>query len=83
MNAQDLLEFVVDRVPGRAREIQRECGRSESFRTLCEDFYTCAEALARWETSDEPLASERAVEYQQSLGELEQEIEEWLQRSDP
>ncbi|MEE4218187.1 MAG: hypothetical protein V2I48_11295 [Xanthomonadales bacterium] len=78
MPTEDFLDFVVNRAPDRAREIHREYARSDSFRTLCGDFRTCAEALARWKSSDAPGAPERVVEYTQSLRELELEIEEWL-----
>lgn len=74
MTTEDLPDFVVNRLPDRAREIYREYARNDSFRTLCEDFRTCAEALARWKSSDTPTAPERIVEYTQSLRELESEI---------
>ena len=82
MTKQDHLDFVVSRVPERALEIRRKYERSDSFRTLCEDFFTCAEALATWKNSDAPSAPERVAEYTQSFGELEMEIEEWLQCSE-
>lgn len=75
---EDHLDFVLSRVPDRTREIRGEYERSESFRSLCEDFCTCAEALDRWKSSDAPTAPERVEEYTQSLRELELEIEEWL-----
>ena len=82
MTSEDDLDFVVNRVPEQARAIYREYERSGSFRALCEDFRTCAEALERWEESDAPGASTRVVEYRQCLGELKTEIEEWLQREE-
>ena len=78
MIKEDHLDFVVSRVPERALETRREYGRSDSFRTLCEDFCPCAEALATWKNSDAPSAPERVVEYTQSFEGLEMEIEEWL-----
>jgi hypothetical protein len=79
MITEDHLDFVVNRVPEQIREIRQEYKRSESFRALCEDFRTCAEALERWKKSDAPAAPKRVVEYVQSLKELELEIGDWLQ----
>ena len=77
----DPLACVVTRLPARAEAITAEFGRSESFRSLCEDFQVCVEAVARWQRKEGPAAVERRREYAESLAELEQEIGSWLDRS--
>jgi hypothetical protein len=72
--------YFTSRFPDRLEAIRVECERSESFRTLCEDLRLCTEALSRWRESDTPAAAERLAEYTEWEMELEQEIEQWLDR---
>ena len=66
--------------PGWARRIEAEYRRSETFRALCDDWWVCAEARDRWHSSQAPKAVDRRREYREWYAELEEEIEEWLQR---
>lgn len=66
------------RFPALRRRIESEYRVSEPFRTLCDDWRICAEAKARWCSSEAPVAARRRTEYNEWLAELEQEIEEWL-----
>ena len=59
--------------------IESEYSINEPFRALCDDWRICAEARARWHSSQAPVAALRRQEYDEWLAELEQEIEEWLQ----
>lgn len=76
------LEYAEHRFPERLPLIRTEYERSRSFRALCEDLHVCAQALSRWEQSPSATAPERRLEYAQCLQELEQEIEEWLERAE-
>ena len=77
----DPLACVLTHLPASASAITAEFERSESFRSLCEDFQVCVEAVSRWQHKEGPAAAERWREYAESLAELEQEIRSWLDRS--
>lgn len=72
------LVCVVRRWPDLKGAIEVEFRRSAAFRGLCDDYRLCADAAARWQSSHEPKAVARRQEYAQWLGELENEIVEWL-----
>jgi predicted enzyme involved in methoxymalonyl-ACP biosynthesis len=71
---------ILSRFPDDIDVIRRECAGSEPFRTLCADHAVCARALRRWQNSDQEESRALADEYEQWLGELELEIQEWLDR---
>ena len=77
---ENSLRHVLGRFPDREDSIAAAFRDSESFRTLCEDYLVCADALRRWRTSSAPPAESRRGEYQAWLSELEEEILEWLER---
>lgn len=77
---QHLTDTVASRFPGRRLLIRAAWTASDSFRELCEDLSLCDDAIARWRESDAPLASERLAECAEWQAELEQEIEQWLNR---
>ncbi|MEE4175175.1 MAG: hypothetical protein V2I57_13065 [Xanthomonadales bacterium] len=72
------LNLALRRFPARAQLIENEYGARNDFRSLCDDLQLCVDALARWQSSDSPVAAARVAECAQSLAELEQEIETWL-----
>jgi len=72
------LNLVIRRFPAQAKLIENEYGARNDFQALCNDLRLCVDALARWQRSEAPVASARVAEYAQSLEELEQEIEAWL-----
>lgn len=77
---QHLTDTVASRFPGRRLLIRAAWTASDSFRELCEDLSLCDETIARWRGSNAPLASERLAECAEWKAELEQEIEQWLDR---
>jgi len=78
---QHSLFSAFERFPRRAGEIKTLVKNNESFKTLCEDYYRCAQALQHWKQSAEKSAPERRQEYQKLLRELEEEILQNLNES--
>ena len=52
------------------------------FRSLCEDYCDCEQALKGWQASDAATATQRQQEYSKLLAELGQDIREWLENLD-
>ena len=65
----DAMEALVRGLPGEAARIRRLFWRDESFRTVCEDYRDCLDAMARFQSSDPPDPA-RAEEYRQLAAEL-------------
>jgi hypothetical protein len=80
ISQQDPMDTVANRFPGRRSLIRSAYGASASFRELCEDLCLCDDTIARWRDSDAPVAGERLAECTEWQTELEQEIEQWLDR---
>lgn len=77
-----LLRQVVERLPRHGRALSGLFEHSEAFRTLCEEYLLCAAAVERWRDSEAPVAVARRREYDETLVELEREIEEWLESAE-
>lgn len=71
---QQSLLTICDRFPDRVEKIKALFNNDESFKTLCEDYRRCAEALQHWNQSLDENASMRVGEYEALLRELEEEI---------
>ena len=71
---QDTPELIASAFPGREALIDRAYRESGSFRDLCRDYRSCAQALERWRrmNGDKPLS--RAREYVELLSQLGGEI---------
>jgi len=78
---EEVLEFVFEHFGGWSQQIEPQFQRSETFRALCNDYLLCAYAMERWQSSDLPIAAQRAEEYAESMTELETEIRDWLESS--
>ena len=65
---------ILERFPERMEEIKALFKNNESFKTLCEDYRQCAEALQHWNQSLDKDAPARVREYEALLCELEEEI---------
>jgi hypothetical protein len=65
---------IFERFPERIKEIKTFFKNNESFKTLCEDYCRCAEALQHWSQSLDKNAPDRLQEYEALLRELEEEI---------
>ena len=72
------LFLVVQRFPNRKESVRKLFRESESFRSLCDDFSSCSEALERWNRSSSPEVPQLREEYKDLLQELEKEIVECL-----
>ena len=59
--------------------IGRAFRRSESFRSVCEDYRECATALEHWKKLETVEAHLRRREYAELLVELGREIQIWLE----
>ena len=66
------------RFAGSEAAVDRAFETREAFRGLCRDYVACANALARWQTSESEGAPIRAAEYSELLDELTREIETQL-----
>jgi hypothetical protein len=71
---------VIKRFPEHELAIERLVRRSESFRSMCDDYAVGIEALRRWERATDPKSAARIAELRESLAELEQEMLEELKQ---
>jgi hypothetical protein len=71
---QPSLFILFERFPERKETIKALFKNNESFRTLCEDYRLCAEALQHWNQSLDEDAPARMREYEALLQQLEEEI---------
>ena len=71
---QSNLFSLFERFPDRKETVKALFKDSESFKTLCEDYLKCGEALKHWNLSFKEEAPLRRREYEALLRELEQEI---------
>ena len=76
---KDTPSLIAGEFPGRDELIGCAYRENRSFRDLCQDYSECAAALEGWRRSDDDASSLRAREYAELLGELESEIELFLE----
>lgn len=75
----DALSLINRCFAGSEMLIARAFRENAVFRSLCEDYRECAEALERWKNSESENAAERQKEYAEMLVELEHDIKDWLE----
>ena len=75
------LSLILTNFEGSNDIIERTFRQNADFRSLCEDYYTCHQALKRWQVSGAAAAAQRQQEYTEWLTELEQDVRDWLKRS--
>jgi len=73
------LQPVLNRFPEERETLQRLFRESSSFQSLCEDYRDCLAALRHWEQSASGEAPALAKAYAELLGELEEEIRQFLE----
>ena len=78
---QPSLFSIVERFPERMKPIKALFKTSESFKTLCDDYRQCADALRHWKQSLNENAPARVREYEALLRELEAEILQMVNKS--
>jgi hypothetical protein len=74
----DILTLITARYAGQDLLIERACRHDTSFRSLCEDYRDCGDALERLRKEDSTVAATRREEYTELLEELGCEIRDWL-----
>ncbi len=72
------LFIVMKQFPDNKVAIKRLFAESENFRSVCEDYQICSEALRHWNQSVSEEATARREEYAAILRDLEGEIQENL-----
>ena len=72
------LFIVMKQFPGHKEVVKRLFAESENFRSVCEDYRICSEALRYWNQSASEEATARRQEYAGILQDLEGEILENL-----
>ena len=70
---------VMKRFPEERAALQRLFRESSSFQSLCDDYRDCLAALQHWEQSTSVDAPALARAYAELLGELEQEVRQFLE----
>ena len=65
---------VLKRFPEHKDTVIQLFRKSDSFRTMCEDYLKCVKALYHWNQSEEDIATTRRNEYSDIIQELEEEI---------
>jgi hypothetical protein len=73
------LPIVLLRFPDHKDKIKRLFMKNETFRSLCEDYRQCSEALHYWSRSSSEEAPARRDEYGNLLQDLSEEIWQNLQ----
>ena len=71
---------VIKRFPEHELAIERLLRKSESFRSMCDDYAVGVEALRRWERATDPKRELRIAELRDTLAALEEEILEALEQ---
>ena len=72
------LQPVLKRFPQERATLLRLFRESSSFQSLCDDYRDCLAALRHWEQSASGEAPALAKAYTELLGELEQEVRQFL-----
>ena len=70
---------VMRRFPERKHIVQRLFHRNQTFRTLCDDYGRCTDALSYWNQSTTIEAAGYRKEYTELVGELESEIRKFIE----
>ena len=78
----DKLQKILRRFPNKCEIIRRLIAKNPDFRTICEDYGDCINALQYWRQSSASQAEDRVNEYQTLVDELEKEIVEALVAAD-
>jgi hypothetical protein len=73
---------ILKRFPEERAALWRLFGENPSFQSLCDDYRDCLEAWQYWEQSDSEEAPALARAYAELLGELDQEIRQYLEEGE-
>ncbi len=75
----DTLSLIRTSFTDRDELIGRAFHRSESFRSVCEDYRECVVVLEDWKQRESAEAPLRRQEYAELLAELGREIQIWIE----
>jgi len=70
----DTTRHILERHPEKKEQILRLVFRNAEFRSMCEDYGKCVEAIEYWDQSQTPGAKDKADEYRYISKEIEEEI---------
>ncbi len=73
--------YIFQRYPEKKAQIWRLMLKNSNFRSICEDYGICAEAIRYWDQSKKPSAKAKVEEYRYLCKELEKEVLQALQHS--
>lgn len=80
MNAhRDTLTLIQKSFSGQGELIERAFRENRPFRSLCEDYRECNEAVGRWRHRRSADALQRLREYEELLVELDREVQACLE----
>lgn len=71
------LFLVIERFPDRRDVFKRLYAEQEGFRSLCDNYRQCLDALHYWAHADQTTAPNRHREYRSLLHELERELRQY------
>ena len=77
----DMTYYILKSFPENALQIRHLILKNSNFRSLCEDYGKCAEAIKYWDQSKKPSAKAKVEEYRYLCKELEKEVLQALQHS--
>jgi uncharacterized protein YdcH (DUF465 family) len=80
---KEKVHHIRKRFPTMHQHIDRLSKKDPEFLSLCEDYRACVNALRHWTESGEPEAQARVAEYRTIIGELEDEIKQILEKTQP
>jgi hypothetical protein len=78
----NILNLITARFAGQDLLIERAYRHDASFRSLCEDYRDCVDAIERLQNEGSTIAATRREEYTEVLEELGCEIRDWLETHD-
>jgi len=70
-----------NKFPDHKETINSQYAQSETFKTICEDYYKCVTALQHYKKFESQDALQRRREYEELIQELEKEILQYLNKN--
>ncbi len=77
----DITHYILKRFPENALQIRHLILKNSSFRSICEDYGKCVEALKYWDQSKKQNSRAKVEDYQYLCEQLEKEVLKNLQHS--
>ncbi len=77
----DMTYYILKRFPENALKLRYLILKNANFRSICEDYGICSEAIKYWDQSKKPSAKAKVEEYRYLCRELEKEVLQALRHS--